>query len=198
MRLARAALDKIKALGGTPSYMTIKQGREEYLGTFVDRVAAAIENAGAQDFMKGPLLTQCILQNGNPTTRSLLQSMGGNWTIEELLEWAANLPVGPQAMLVEVINNLGAGLKEQAASAQSQVLAALVPLHATAASHPPLGLGPKCFRCGVSGHIRRECHATNIWCQNCRSNSHATSVCHTCHRQLGNGKASAKPRCTLT
>ncbi|NWI52456.1 GA113 protein, partial [Calyptomena viridis] len=193
MRLVRAAIDRVKAPGGTPSYMGIKQGREEALGIFVDRVAAAIEQAGVPEYMKGAMLKQCILQNSNQTTKNVLHTLGAHWGIEELLERMANIPVGPQAMLVEAINNLGIVLKEQAAAAQNQVLAALALLQATAANsaRPPSNGRQKCFRCGGLGHIRRECRVTAVWCSNCRSDTHSSGACR---RRSGNGKPSASSR----
>ncbi|RMC05650.1 hypothetical protein DUI87_17735 [Hirundo rustica rustica] len=45
--VARRAIDKVKAPGGLPIYMGIKQSREETLGSFVDKVAEAIDRAAA-------------------------------------------------------------------------------------------------------------------------------------------------------
>ncbi|NWV10615.1 POK9 protein, partial [Ptilonorhynchus violaceus] len=128
MRLARIALDRVKSPGGIPSYMGVKQGRDEPFGSFVDRVANAIQSAGVPEHMHRALLQQCALQNGNATTRSVIMTLPGNWSIEELLERMAQVPSGPQAMLVNAIKELGVGLKQQAQAAQSQVLAALAPL----------------------------------------------------------------------
>uniref|UniRef100_A0A8C5T730 dUTPase-like domain-containing protein n=1 Tax=Malurus cyaneus samueli TaxID=2593467 RepID=A0A8C5T730_9PASS len=65
------------------------------------------------------------------------------------------MPVGPQAMLVEAIKELGIGIKEQAQASHNQVLAALAPLQAAAAFSPvPSPNGQmKCFRCGEPGHL---------------------------------------------
>ena len=43
-------------------------------------------------------------------------------------------PTGPQAFLVNAIEKLGAGLQKQVEATQSQVLAALAPLQASAAT----------------------------------------------------------------
>ncbi|XP_055556320.1 endogenous retrovirus group K member 8 Gag polyprotein-like [Falco cherrug] len=195
MRLARLALDRIKEPGGIPSYMGIKQGREEPFGLFIDQVANAIQAAGVQDYLKGSILKQCAIQNCNPATRNILATLPGTWTIEEALERMAQVPVGPQAMLVEAIKEIGSALKEQAQSTQSQVLAALAPLQAFAGrsnDHGPSRL--QCFRCGATGHVRWDCNVNSVWCQNCRKDTHNEAAC----RRSGNGRPSGKSRPTPT
>ncbi|RMC09905.1 hypothetical protein DUI87_12692 [Hirundo rustica rustica] len=53
MAVARRAMGKIRAPGGTPIYMGIKQGRDEPLGSFVDKIIEALSKAG-------PCIFQCI------------------------------------------------------------------------------------------------------------------------------------------
>ncbi|NWW37369.1 GAK8 protein, partial [Panurus biarmicus] len=120
MRLVRMAIDRVKERGGVPVYMGIKQGREESLGSFIDKAASAIERAGVPEYMRGALLKQCVLQNCNSATRNVINTLGANWTIEEALERMAQMPVGTQALLVDAIKKLGAGLEEQAKATQSQ------------------------------------------------------------------------------
>lgn len=169
--------------------MGIKQGRDETFGSFIDKIASAIQRAGVPDYMKGTMLKQCALQNCNATTRSVLNTMGADWSIEEALDRLASISVGPQAMLVEAIKELGLGLKEQAQASQNQVLAALAPLKASAISNPraPPSGRIKCYRCEGAGHVRRECQASGLWCQKCRSDSHNTTACR---RRPGNSNAS--------
>ncbi|XP_023791392.1 endogenous retrovirus group K member 8 Gag polyprotein-like [Cyanistes caeruleus] len=192
MRLARAAFDRIKEPGGIPSYMGIKQGRDEPFGAFIDKSAAAIERAGVPEYMRGALLKQCALQNCNPATKSVLNSLSANWTIEEALERMSNIPVGSQAMLVQAIKELGQGLEKQAASTQSQVLAALAPLQVATTNNGRIPASRfKCFRCHNLGHIRKECTVPSVWCNQCRSNIHTDNACR---RRSGNGKVSARSR----
>ncbi|NXY12559.1 GAK9 protein, partial [Pteruthius melanotis] len=192
MRLVRNAIGMVKDGSGVPIYMGIKQGREESLGAFVDRVAAAIDRAGVADYMKSALLKQCALQNSNEATKRVLATLGANWTIEEALERMALQPTGTQAFLVNAIKELGLGLQKQAESTQTQVLAALAPLRASANAavikedrKPP---SMRCYRCGGGGHMRRTCRATGVWCQSCQSNTHNSSACR---RRPGNSKQSA-------
>ncbi|NXW52429.1 GAK19 protein, partial [Nyctiprogne leucopyga] len=193
MKLARMALDRIKAPGGIPSYMSIKQGREESFGSFIDRVAGAIQTAGVADYMKGALLKQCAIQNCNTTTRNIIITLPGNWSIEESLERMSQVPSGPQAMVVDAIKEFGASITEQAKASHTQVLAALAPLQASM-QRPKKILPIRCFRCGTTGHMRRDCTARNVWCHKCRSNMHNTAICR---RGSGNGKSSVKgPRAT--
>ncbi|NXB94104.1 GAK19 protein, partial [Vidua chalybeata] len=133
MRLARRAIEKVKEPGGLPAYMGIKQGRDETFGAFIDKAVAAIERAGVLEYMRGALLKQCVLQNCNASTRSVLNTLRANWSIEEALERMATMPTGQQAFLVEAVKELGLGLQEQAKASQTQVLAALVPLQASTA-----------------------------------------------------------------
>ena len=91
-------MNKIKAPGGTPMYMGIKQGRDEPLGDFVDKIMEAIKRANVSEHMQGALLRQCVLQNGNSSTRSLVSTMPGDWTLPDLLEKAASIPTGSQAL----------------------------------------------------------------------------------------------------
>ncbi|NWR48857.1 GAK8 protein, partial [Regulus satrapa] len=193
MKLMRAAIDRVKEPGGIPSYRGLKQGREELFGLFIDRVASAMEKAGVQDYKKGALLKQCALQNSSTSTKNVSNTSGANLSREEALERMANIPVGTEALLVEAIREIGSGLKEQAAAFQNQVLAALAPLQAavTKGWRTPCSGRPKCYRCGGGGHIRRECQAANVWCENCRSDSHAAGACR---RRSGNGQSSAASR----
>ncbi|RMB99530.1 hypothetical protein DUI87_24267 [Hirundo rustica rustica] len=178
--IAKRAMDKIKAPGGVPIYMGIKQGREEPLGTFVDKVMEALSKAGVPDHMQDALLKQCILQNGNSNTRTLINSIPGDWRVQDLLDKAASMPIGSQVFLVNALQKIGEGLKEQAIGSQNQVMAALGPLQA-AATHPRSNTAGntrmKCYRCGNVGHIRRECGATGVWCGKCRSNTHNSIAC---------------------
>ncbi|NXK01362.1 GA113 protein, partial [Corythaixoides concolor] len=203
MRLARQALDRIKEPGGIPSYMGIKQGREEPFGTFIDRVANAIQAAGVPDYLKGTILKQCAIQNCNPATRNILATLPGTWTIEEGLERMAQVPVGPQAMLAEAIKELGASLQQQALitqqaqATQNQVLAALAPLQ-TSTPRPsirvPLRL--RCFRCSMAGHMRRNCGTNPVWCKSCRSDTHSDAACR--RSASGNGRHSGRSRPATT
>ncbi|RMB99714.1 hypothetical protein DUI87_23716 [Hirundo rustica rustica] len=47
MAVARRVMGKIRAPGGTPIYMGIKQGRDEPLGSFVDKIIEALSKAAA-------------------------------------------------------------------------------------------------------------------------------------------------------
>ncbi|NXH75845.1 GA113 protein, partial [Hydrobates tethys] len=203
MKLARRALDRIKEPGGIPSYMGIKQGREEPFGLFIDRVANAIQAAGVPDYLKGTILKQCAIQNCNPATRNILATLPGTWTIEEGLERMAQVPVGTQAMLVEAVKELGNSLKEQAQvaqqaqAAQRQVLAALALLQASAQRSSSRGPGRlRCYRCGIAGHIKRQCNAGAVWCKACRSDTHSDAACR--RAGSGNGRLSGKNRPALT
>uniref|UniRef100_A0A8C3CQM2 CCHC-type domain-containing protein n=1 Tax=Cairina moschata TaxID=8855 RepID=A0A8C3CQM2_CAIMO len=205
MQLARKALDRIKEPGGIPSYMGIKQGKDEPFGLFIDRVANAIQAAGVPDYLKGTILKQCAIQNSNPSTPSILATLPGTWTIEEGLERMSQVPVGLQAMLVEAVKQLGDSMKEQAQALrenvqqnQKQVLAALAPLRTPGSrfNGRESASPQRCFRCGVMGHIRRECKAEKVWCQKCRCDTHDTGVCNC--KFSGNGRSSGRGRPATT
>ncbi|NWQ72612.1 GAK8 protein, partial [Neopipo cinnamomea] len=194
MRCVSEAMRYIKDPGGTPLYMSIKQGRDEPFGTFIDRVADAITKTGVNDYIKGALLKQCVLQNSNAATKTLISTLGADWTIEEALDRVTQAPTGAQVYLANALSELGQGIKAHAESTRTQVLAALAPLQAMAA-RPAKKLNSrlKCYRCGGMGHIRKNCSATGVWCQNCQSPSHNTHACHA-----GNEKASANRSCAPT
>ncbi|NWS74936.1 GAK7 protein, partial [Crotophaga sulcirostris] len=196
MKLARQALDRIREPGGIPSYMGIKQGREEPFGLFIDRVASAIQAAGVSDYLKGTILKQCAIQNSNPATRNILATLPGTWTIEEGLERMAQVPVGPQAMLVEAVKELGNSLKQHAQATQSQVLAALALLGGPGRQDSRSLFRCRRFRCGVTGHMRKDCNAPPVWCRSCRSDTHNEAACR--RSTSGNGRPSGKSRPALT
>lgn len=94
MRLAREALQIVKTTPPTPSYLSIRQGREESFASFVDRLTDAISLADVADFMKGPLLRQCVLENCNSFTKGILVTLPLDATIESMLERMSRVPVG--------------------------------------------------------------------------------------------------------
>ncbi|XP_075282086.1 uncharacterized protein LOC142361906 [Opisthocomus hoazin] len=198
MRTARAALEHVKTAQPSPSYMGIKQGREETFARFIDRLTSAIEQSDVPEWMRAALLRQCVIQNSNTQTRNIISSLPADATVELMLDRMSRVPVGPQAMLVEAMKQLGSDIlqaQQQAFTAQQQiqqqVFAALQPLRVNAAEarpKPPRNF--KCYRCGREGHMRRNCQATRVWCENCRTNNHNTEIC----LKSGNGRMSASSR----
>ncbi|XP_075300282.1 uncharacterized protein LOC142364530 [Opisthocomus hoazin] len=198
MRTARAALEHVKTAQPSPSYMGIKQGREETFARFIDRLTSAIEQSDVPEWMRAALLRQCVIQNSNTQTRNIISSLPADATVELMLDRMSRVPVGPQAMLVEAMKQLGSDIlqaQQQAFTAQQQfqqqVFAALQPLRVNAAEarpKPPRSF--KCYRCGREGHMRRNCQATRVWCENCRTNNHNTEIC----LKSGNGRMSASSR----
>lgn len=53
MWLALEALQRVRVAPSAPSYMSVKQGKEETFASFVDRITEAINRANVQDWMKG-------------------------------------------------------------------------------------------------------------------------------------------------
>ncbi|TRZ06606.1 hypothetical protein HGM15179_020499 [Zosterops borbonicus] len=156
MRLALEALRRVKITVGMPTYMNIKQGREESFAQFVDKVSAAIDQTpDVQEWIKGALLRQCLLQNCNPATRTILASLPGNASIEKMLERMRRVPVAPQAMLVEAVKESVEAVKQleealqEGQEQQMQALATLAPVRAasTARTGPAPARKITCFRC---------------------------------------------------
>ncbi|KAF4798975.1 hypothetical protein TURU_058905 [Turdus rufiventris] len=196
MRLARLAYGKVRTDRGAPSYMSVKQGNQESFSTFVDRVSAAIERAGVPMHMQGTLLRECVMQNCNPQTKAILVTLPGDWGVGEYLDHMSKIPQGMQAMLVEAVKDLMETTKRGQFQAQAFAAAALQPLRASrgqGATKPNAQL--MCFRCGKPGHMRKECRAGQVWCQNCQADNHSMD---TCRKKSGNGCHSARGRGTMT
>ncbi|NXS85937.1 GA113 protein, partial [Erpornis zantholeuca] len=191
MRLVRQAINKVKEPGGQPMFMRIKQGREETFGSFIDRVAAAIDRAGVAECMKEALLKQCAIQNSTPEIQHMIATMGGDWGIAEALERAATMPSGPQAFLVRALEKLGEEIQKQVEAMQAQVLAALAALQASVAAGQgaQMNSSARCYRCGGGGHFRKNCGAKGVWCQTCQSCTHNTRACR--RQTAGNSRRSS-------
>ncbi|XP_055556314.1 uncharacterized protein LOC129734920 [Falco cherrug] len=173
MRLAREALQRVKTSPPSPSYLSVKQGRDESFASFVDRVTEAINLADMPTFMKGPLLRQCILENSNSYTKGILVTLPLDSSVETMLERMSWVPVGQQALLVEAIQAVGRDLVQ----AQSQAFAVLAPLRPPGATAPPKPATTTrrdfpCYRCGKPGHTRDQCRQRQVWCQNCQRGTH--------------------------
>ncbi|KAM6306945.1 endogenous retrovirus group K member 10 Gag polyprotein-like [Podargus strigoides] len=198
MRLARDALRSVRTSPGAPSYMSIKQGREESFGSFVDRVTDAINKADVPEWMKGALLRQCVMENTNNRVKGILLTLPIDATIEDMLERMSRVPSGEQAMLVEAIQAVGKEIAQGQALQAQAFAAALAPLqrpHPSYRQQRPSHEGPpRCYRCGEKGHVRRMCRKPHVWCDNCQHDHHDTSVCHL----PGNGRRSASRRATTT
>ncbi|NXY00510.1 GAK6 protein, partial [Centropus bengalensis] len=195
MRVFRQALSSVRDQGGIPTYMNIRQGVEESLGAFFDRLIDAIQKAGVPEYMKGVMLKQCVQQNGNSKVKNLISNMGGHWSIEELLERDASLPQGQTAFVVQAIKELGRELKEcMRLDQDAQAMVALAPLRSAARSRPASGpvSARACYRCSNSSHTRRECRTRSVWCNNCNSGTHSTKACRRTTDNSGNGRMSAK------
>lgn len=171
MQTARQALEMIKTSTPTPSYMSIKQGREESFASFIE----AINRACVPDWLKATLLRQCAMENCNSSTRSILITLPIDATIEIMLERMSRVPAGLQALLVEAVRELGSKVAE----AQTQAFAALASLvggGVPKGAQPQRSQGPSCYRCGKERHWRRDCRA-KVWCENCNSANHSMLVC---------------------
>ncbi|NXK37498.1 GAK8 protein, partial [Piprites chloris] len=188
MRLARRAIENIKEPGGPPMYMSIKQQKNEAFGTFVDRLTTAITKAGVSEWMKGAILKQWVLQNASADIKRLIAAEGPHWTIEGILEKSLSIPVGDTAFLVNSLRDLTVTLQQQSQGAQQQVLAALAPLQGLVSTTAEPRTRQRCYRCGFTGHFRKDCRATGTWCSNCKQSSHNAAACRN---RPGNSKRSA-------
>ncbi|XP_030304567.1 endogenous retrovirus group K member 113 Gag polyprotein-like [Calypte anna] len=184
MRLAQEALSRVRTMPPVPSFMSMKQGREEPFGQFVAKLSDAISRAGVPEWTRGPLLCHCVLENSNGPTKSVLSTMRGDVTIEEMLEQVVKVPVGAQAVLIEAVQSVGRALVQ----AQAEAFAALAPLRPAGPSEQWPDPSKKCSRCGGTRHLRRQCHESGVWCQHCNMGSHATGTC----RHSGNGSRSTR------
>ncbi|NXK43742.1 GAK19 protein, partial [Piprites chloris] len=186
--LVRKAIERVKEPGGPPLYMSLKQQKNEAFSTFVDKLTTAITKAGVKDWMKGAILKQCVLQNASADIKRLIAAEGPNWTIEEILEKSLSIPVGDTAFLVNSLKDLTVALQQQSQGAHQQVLAALAPLRGLVSTTAEPKTKQRCYRCGFTGHFRKDCQATGVWCNNCKQNSHNTAACRN---RPGNFKKSA-------
>lgn len=133
--------------------------------------------------MKRSVLKMLAFDNANAKTQSILATLPKNAPIEEMLERVERVDQSKQAAV----------MAQAVASALGDPLAAIVSRSNGGPSRRNSQEQWRCYRCGRLGHLRRQCTATP-WCDLCRSNTHATSVC----RYQGNSKRSAIGRATTT
>lgn len=138
MQTAREAINRVRTAPPTPSYMSIKQGKDESFASFVNKMSAA---------MSGALLWQCVLENCNLQTKSILITLPADASIEIMLERMSRVPVGSQAFIAELVRAMGEKLGEKLAKSQVQAFAALGPLRPLSVGQTGmnLGKGPRCF-----------------------------------------------------
>ncbi|XP_066847083.1 uncharacterized protein [Anser cygnoides] len=91
---------------------------------------------------------------------------------------------------------VGESITQGLQASQSQVFAALAPLQSGKGPHSSRRPALRCYRCGVAGHMKRQCGTANVWCPSCRSNTHNETACR--RKTQGNGKTSGNRRPAMT
>nr|XP_038028177.1 endogenous retrovirus group K member 5 Gag polyprotein-like [Anas platyrhynchos] len=184
---AQLALRALFALPGekkAPPFASVHQAQGESYAKFIDRLwTAVMDHPDLSSDMKRSVLKMLAFDNANAKTQSILATLPKNAPIEEMLERVERVDQSKQAAV----------MAQAVASALGDPLAAIVSRSNGSPSRCNSQEQWRCYRCGRLGHLRRQCTATP-WCDLCRSNTHATSVC----RYQGNSKRSAIGRATTT
>uniref|UniRef100_A0A8I3WYK8 CCHC-type domain-containing protein n=1 Tax=Callithrix jacchus TaxID=9483 RepID=A0A8I3WYK8_CALJA len=127
----------------TEELAKIKQGPDEPYQDFVSRLLQAVSRLVQDGEASTLLVKQLAYENANPACQAVIQPWKKKGTLTDYIRLCAD--IGPAYQL---------GLAMAAAQAGMSVAA-----YVKQKFNNKGGQGPKCFKCGNSGHIARQCQS---------------------------------------
>nr|AHA50509.1 gag protein [Human immunodeficiency virus 1] len=155
-------LNKIVRMYSPTSILDIKQGPKEPFRDYVDRFFKALRAEQATQDVKNWMTDTLLVQNANPDCKTILRALGPAASLEEMM--TACQGVGGPSHKARVL-----------AEAMSQTNSAIMMQKSNFKGSNRI---VKCFNCGKTGHIARNCRAPRKkGCWKCGKEGHQMKDC---------------------
>nr|AID57748.1 gag protein [Human immunodeficiency virus 1] len=155
-------LNKIVRMYSPVSILDIRQGPKEPFRDYVDRFFKCLRAEQATQEVKGWMTETLLVQNANPDCKTILKALGPAASLEEMM--TACQGVGGPGHKARVL-----------AEAMSQATATKVLVQNSNFKRQRI---VKCFNCGKTGHIAKNCRAPRKkGCWKCGKEGHQMKDC---------------------
>nr|AHA50601.1 gag protein [Human immunodeficiency virus 1] len=155
-------LNKIVRMYSPTSILDIKQGPKEPFRDYVDRFFKTLRAEQATQEVKNWMTDTLLVQNANPDCKTILRALGPGATLEEMMTACQGVggPSHKARVLAEAMSQTHSNIMIQRNNFKGSKTIV------------------KCFNCGKTGHIARNCRAPRKkGCWKCGKEGHQMKDC---------------------